>query len=251
MKRAFTLIELLVALAIIGMLIAILLPVVHAARAAAQNVSCQARLRQLCTADYVFALSDRRGRFHWADYSYSQSVRSGDPADFLQLQDTDWTGAITGQSKLALPADQADIWNCPANTDFNTQSSWTDGAGKSRTSALSYVYHGNRNEIYKKYANLNGASVFGDLKIVDLSLLNPYAFEQAFPNDLNTPSPSTSILWKDRAGLGKNKRRYFNHLASFTKPANCNIGYVDGHVASRDADLLIDRIGLDNSLYRW
>jgi prepilin-type N-terminal cleavage/methylation domain-containing protein len=47
MRRAFTLVELLIVIAVMGLLMALLFPAVHAAREAARAAECQSQLHQL------------------------------------------------------------------------------------------------------------------------------------------------------------------------------------------------------------
>jgi prepilin-type N-terminal cleavage/methylation domain-containing protein/prepilin-type processing-associated H-X9-DG protein len=72
-RRGFTLVELLTVVAIIGVLIALLLPAVQSARAAARSTACKSNLRQIGIAIRRFA-NDHNGRF--PQYSHDGTATS-------------------------------------------------------------------------------------------------------------------------------------------------------------------------------
>src|SRR5687768_7266128 len=68
-RAGFTLVELLVVMSIIGLLVAILLPALGAARDAARNSACKNNLRQLGVGLHAYAENHQErfcsGAFHW------------------------------------------------------------------------------------------------------------------------------------------------------------------------------------------
>jgi len=61
-QRGFTLVELLVVIAVIGLLIALLLPALQQSRAAARSTACKSSMRQIGLAMQMYA-NNHRGRF--------------------------------------------------------------------------------------------------------------------------------------------------------------------------------------------
>lgn len=146
--KAFTLVEMLVVIAIIGVLAALLVPAIQAARAAARRAHCVRNLEQCATAAITYATD--KGQL---PASRTYKVLNGN-AEILNWvypilpnldQDSIHKGIMTGSINLSSPTGlpEIEVLFCPSQTRFDIDELGTYPAGFKLTK-LSYIVNGGR-----------------------------------------------------------------------------------------------------------
>ena len=138
MRRAFTLVELLVTLAIIGILAALLLPILGQARGAAGRATCINNLRHINAAlimyadDHADSLRAATNDYH-IYFTYREDINS-----YLSRN-----GASTNDSSFACPADKFDCTKSLVEDFFYPQPASGHGFHHMKqTDYSSYIFNG-------------------------------------------------------------------------------------------------------------
>ncbi|CAN5604078.1 hypothetical protein BH10PLA1_BH10PLA1_08510 [soil metagenome] len=123
MLRAFTLLELLVVTAILGLLVALLLPILASARAAERNTRCIANLRGIGVAMTAYAVDNHAylspaTNFGLWEKPVGTAVKTTDQTAYWGAAYVPYVGHFDRDPKRNVEAYQKDarsLWRCPAS----------------------------------------------------------------------------------------------------------------------------------------
>jgi prepilin-type N-terminal cleavage/methylation domain-containing protein/prepilin-type processing-associated H-X9-DG protein len=202
-RRAFTLIELLVVIAIIAILAAIIFPVFAQARGSARKIACLSNLRQIGTANLMYA----------SDYD-DLPVWGGDPPD---LHAGAWGNnpdvlAFQPQYEVLMPyIKNKEIWRCPADTGLD----WSG--------PFEGTYLPSRPTSYIKW----GSSYITRTEIILLK--RPISSMEAMDFSANqSVGPAGIGLFFDAVGYWHGSKSLFGSRDGYRS----NVSFLDGHAKS-------------------
>lgn len=216
-RRAFTLIELLVVIAIIGILAALLLPVLSRAKLKAQQTTCLNNQKQLQTGWMVYIddhentmpLNDNRKTSLSPNTSTTNSWVSGDASVSADLS---YIEAGTIYSYVGSPF----VYHCPSDNSLVTSSNVL----RTRSYSLDYYLNGSLDPLYLSYVPPEVVTT----DVVKYTGISRPSLTFAFLDEnANTIEDGVYLLYRDPDETWQN-------APSDRHSQGMNLSFTDGHV---------------------
>ncbi len=229
-RRALTLVEVLVVIAIIGVLVALLLPAVQAAREAARSTECKSNLHQIALAVLQYYELNHGHFFLHHPYDADVDALASASDSFAEIY---WEDKLTPFIGGKQDADESlaqrgivvdQIYRCPS--DISERTAFLDDTGQldgisNRTSYLMNSLLSHKTRRYGLWT-LKKFDQVGTSHFIDFSERNADAFTKESGND---PRQDDYDIW-----LGT--KVFESWLATVRHGASANYLYLDGHVRS-------------------
>ncbi len=194
-RKGFTLVELLVVIGIIAVLIAILLPALNKARAAANTTVCLSNQRQIVLAMSLYA-SNNRGSLppygHFYDTSYNE-----DPTSYWWMLTAKYAGGPNAYLGIT-------VMRCPVERDAKRYGTYGVNYGKTWNAPFTYsavagisnpLYAGSRKLTKTKQGTFLTADCLHSSAGADLAIYSPNEWPLNLDTDKDGVKDSNSAVW--------------------------------------------------------
>ena len=238
-KQVFTLIELLVVIAIIAILAAMLLPALSAARERARSASCTSKLKQIGTAQLIYAdanasyivVPKRSGeeQIYRGDYTLKRYINASTPNTLILNQcfgDVTYSGDFKEsdfESKFKCPSD-SQVYGKTAYSEYKLSSYWfLCNSSAAQTDVNKQILDANGNQVGRRLIGTDdpGAVIAHDISSKQVKNALNLTGVTNHPGNMNilylggyVKSPPITLAQQDASAVNVGIARKFDEVGN-------------------------------------